>query len=72
MIDPQEPIEYRYLNLDTKKFCEDQGELSTQIGKGGLLRAIPAKAFSQVLIAGSRAHFTEAFARYICHKIVNK
>ena len=66
--DPSTPIEYRYLNMDTKRFVRTQTELIE--GKcGGLVRAIPNYEHNQVLYAASRNHFTEAEAILLCRKI---
>lgn len=63
-------IDYGYLNMDTGKFCASQSELSKQIHKGGLLRAITNFKYGQVLIAGSSEHFTEVQAKLMCMKII--
>ena len=69
MIDPNEPIEYRYLNMDTCEFCASQSELSEQVGEGGLIRAMPSRRFAQVLYAASRNTFTEFEAIIKCRKL---
>jgi len=71
-ITPIDKIDYRYLNLDTRQFVESQSELAEQIGKGGLLRAIPNIEFGQVLIAASRSHFDELQAITVCRRIANQ
>lgn len=70
-IKPEDKIDYRYLNLDTKQFVDNQVELNDQIGRGGLLRAIPNR-YGQVLIAGRSTYFEDAYARFICARIVKE
>ena len=65
-MDDSKPIEYRFLNMDTREFTEDQGELVKQLRPGALLRALENVEYNQVLIAGGMKHFSEVEARMTC------
>lgn len=61
-------IEYRYIDMDTKKIVKDQETLSGQLPKGSLLRAIPSYNYNQVLIAGGQHYFSESDAIILSRK----
>lgn len=57
-----DPIDYRFLNIDTEEFVSSQEELERQLGAHCLLRAIPNWEYNQVLIAGGRRDFSKSAA----------
>ena len=63
------PIEYRFLNMDTKRFADGQCELVKQLRPGALLRALDNIKYNQVLIAGGMKHFSETEARMTCQRL---
>ena len=63
------PIEYMYLNMDTKKFVDTQTDLVKQLRPGSLLRALASYNHNQVLIAGGIKHFTEFDAKFTCQRL---
>jgi len=69
MIDPNKPLDYGYLNLDTREFASSQSELIEQIGKIGTIQSFPSTDGSQILFAASRRHFTRCEAIITCQKL---
>lgn len=69
-IDPNKPIDYRYLNMRTRKFCKDEHDLMEQIRgvAGAIVRAIPATGHEQVIIAAG-VGFTEFEAILLSRKL---
>lgn len=65
MYDFQRPLEYRYLNLDTRKFYPNNEELRNSVPKGFSM-AIPNWAYYQCLIAASSKEFTREEAIQVC------
>ena len=65
-----ELIEYKYLNIDTEKFCESEGQLRKQFSlTGGRMRAVGSPSHNQVLYAMSKDHFEESTATRLCQKL---
>lgn len=67
-----DPIDYRFLNIDTEEFVPSQEELEKQLWSNGgsyLLRAIPNWKYNQVLFAGGRKDFSESTATIISRRI---
>jgi hypothetical protein len=62
-------IEYRYLNLDTKKFVRSQPELVEQVGRTGTLRSLLSYKHDQCLIGASSRHFTEVELRMTSQRL---
>lgn len=58
-IDPNEPIKYVYLNMDTNSFCTES-ELYEHMRHrpGSKVCAVPSNQFAQCLIAGGKGDFT--------------
>ena len=67
MINETTLVDYRYLNLDTKKFVNTQEELIKQIPQGHV-KAIP-NIHGQVLMAASKSDFTECEAIIKCKRL---
>lgn len=63
-----EEIDYRYLNIDTKKFHPSQAELVESIGECGFIRAI-SNLHGQVLYAASNEYFSECAAILTCRRL---
>ena len=68
-IDPNTPIEYKYLNIDKEKFYKTEQELVMSVGKGGTVRVIPNWEYNQALYAASRRYFTEVEAIMTCRNL---
>ena len=68
-MDGSTPINYRYLNMDEKKFYPDGGALIESVGESGLHRAIPNYTNNQVLIAAGRKHFEAVEAIQLSRKL---
>lgn len=66
---PEDPIDYRYLNIDTQIFVKSLAVLTKQIGVSGEVRAIPNYNHSQVVVAASKNHFTETAAIILCRRL---
>ena len=63
------PIEYMYLNMDTKEFADTQADLVKQLRPGSLLRALENYKYNQVLIAGGIKHFGIVEARMTSQRL---
>lgn len=67
-IDPQQVLQYKYLNMDNKRFYEDAGKLAECFrGQRHLCRAIPSDPqYGQILIAAGTGEFSERDATKLC------
>ena len=65
-------IDYRYLNMDTKKFCESESDLLTEVRyspSSTTLMTIPASIkHNQILIAAGH-NFTKGEAILLCKEL---
>jgi hypothetical protein len=69
-MNPNTPIDYRYLNMDTEMFCESNEILIEEIGVGALIKAFPSSPeYNQVLIAGGQKPFSDFSAIFLCKQI---
>ena len=68
MIKGTDKVDYRYLNMDSGELVDSQEDLTEEVGKGGLMRAIP-NLHGQVLIAAGQRNFSEFEAKFKCRKL---
>ena len=66
---PEDKIDYRYLNMDTNCFADNQSALIEQLGPGALIRALPNYKYGQFLIAAGHKSFSEMEAMLRCRRL---
>lgn len=70
MIPPEQLIDYRYLNMDSKEFKKSPEELVASVaGSTSYTRTIPNYEFGQVLIAAGINPFSEYDAIKLCRQL---
>ena len=62
-------LDYRFLNMDTEEFHDNQESLNESIGYPRMYRAIPNWQYGQVLVAGGVKTFSEFEAEWACRKL---
>ncbi len=70
MANPNTPIDYRYLNMDTERFTDSNEMLIVELGVGALIKSFPSSPeYNQVLIAGGQKPFSDFSAIFLCKQL---